>query len=115
MLVSETEWVTCGEAVNGQHAVEKSRALLPDLVILDINMGVLNGLAAVHHILRGSPNTKILVFTIHDSEQTAAEVRKSGAHGYVSKNIAGADLLKAAKDVLRDSVSDALAGFVPAN
>jgi PAS domain S-box-containing protein len=115
MFETESEWVICGEAVNGQDAIDKARGLRPDLVILDINMPVLNGLAAVRQILRCSPNTKILVFTIHDSEQTAAEVKRSGAHGYVSKNNAGADLLKAAKDVLRDHVSDALAGSVPTN
>jgi two-component system invasion response regulator UvrY len=78
-------------------------------VILDINMPVLNGLAAVRQILRGSPESKILVFTIHDSDQTAAEVKEAGAHGYVSKKNAGADLLRVARDLLNDGRSDSAA------
>jgi PAS domain S-box-containing protein len=115
MFETETEWEICGEAVNGQDAVDKSRGLRPDLVILDINMPVLNGLAAVRQILRGSPGTKILVFTIHDSEQTATEVKEAGAHGYLSKKNAGADLLRVAKDLLKDGGSYSFAGAGPTN
>jgi len=105
MLETETEWEICGEAINGQDAVDKARSLRPDLVILDINMPILNGLAAVRQILRNSPETKVLVFTIHDSDQTATEVKEAGAHGYLSKKNAGADLLSAAKDLLKDAIS----------
>ena len=101
LFASSVRAALCGEAVDGSDAIDKARGLRPDLVILDINIPVLNGVAAVRQILRGSPNTKILVFTIHDSEQTAAAVKRSGAHGYVSKNNVGAELMKAAKDFLR--------------
>ena len=70
MLESETDWEVCGEAVDGKDAVDKVVALNPDLVILDINMPVLNGLAAARQILRERPQTKILVFTVHESDQT---------------------------------------------
>jgi PAS domain S-box-containing protein len=109
MFETETEWEICGEAINGQDAVDKARGLRPDLVVLDINMPVLNGLAAVRQILRSSPGTKILVFTIHDSDQTATEVKEAGAHGYVSKKNAGADLLRVARDLLKDGISDSAA------
>ena len=115
MFETETEWEICGEAISGQDAVDKCRKLRPDLVILDINMPVLNGLAAVRQILRTSPGTKILVFTIHDSDQTASEVKEAGAHGYLSKKNAGADLLRVAKDLLKDSVSYSVAGAGPTN
>lgn len=94
------EWEICGEAVNGQEAVEKAQTLNADLVILDINMPVLNGVAAVRRILRSEPNAKILVFTVHDSEQTIREIREAGAHGYVSKSKAGQDLVCAVRAVL---------------
>lgn len=100
MLQSEMDWEVCGEAVNGQDAVDKAIALRPDLVILDINMPVLNGLAAIRQILRGAPDTKILVFTVHDSEQTVKEARAAGAHGCLSKANASENLLKAVKDLL---------------
>jgi PAS domain S-box-containing protein len=109
MLETETEWEICGEAINGQDAVDKARTLRPDLVILDINMPILNGLAAVRQILRNSPETKVLVFTIHDSDQTATEVKEAGAHGYLSKKNAGADLLRAARDLLKDAISYSVA------
>ena len=101
MLQSEMDWEVCGEAINGQDAVDKAIALRPDLVILDINMPVLNGLAAIRQILRGAPETKILIFTVHDSEQTVKEIRAAGAHGYLSKGNASEKLLKAVKDLLQ--------------
>ena len=107
MLETESEWEICGEAVNGQEAVEKASGLRPDLLILDINMPILNGLAAVRQILRNSPETKILVFTVHDSDQTAKEIRGAGAHAYVSKSNASADLLRVVKELLGSAVPPA--------
>ena len=100
MLESETDWEVCGDAVDGKDAVEKVAALNPDLVILDINMPVLNGLAAARQILRDRPRTKILVFTVHESDQTLKEIRASGAHGYLPKSRAGQDLLRMAREIL---------------
>jgi DNA-binding NarL/FixJ family response regulator len=61
----------------------------------------LNGLAAVRQILRNSPETKILVFTVHDSDQTAKEIRAAGAHGYLSKAKGGEDLWRVVKNLLQ--------------
>ncbi|MFZ1205844.1 MAG: response regulator [Candidatus Acidiferrales bacterium] len=105
MLENEAGWEICGEAMNGQDAVDKAVALQPDLVILDINMPVLNGLAAVRQILRGAPKAKILVFTVHDSDQTEKEVRAAGGHAYLSKNNASQDLLRIVRDLLEGSAS----------
>jgi DNA-binding NarL/FixJ family response regulator len=88
--------------VDGQDAVDKTIALNPDLVILDINMPILNGLVAVRQILRNRPRTKILIFTVHDSDQTVKEIRAAGAHAYLSKNDAGGDLLGVVKGLLED-------------
>ncbi|HKT46917.1 MAG TPA: response regulator [Candidatus Acidoferrales bacterium] len=100
MLEGEPCWEVCGEAVDGQEAVEKTLQLNPDLVILDINMPVLNGLAALRRVLQSRPNTKVLVFSVHNSEQMLHESRSAGAHGYVSKARASEDLLRAVKTVL---------------
>jgi len=99
-LKDEAELEIIAEAVDGQDAVDKAIALKPDLVILDINMPTLNGLVAVRQILRSRPRTKILIFTVHDSEQTMKEIRAAGAHGYLSKNDAGDDLLRVVKELL---------------
>jgi len=100
LLGTESEWEICGEAVDGKDAVDKSAALAPDLVILDVNMPVLNGLAAVRQILRLRPQPKVLVFTVHDSDQTMMEVQATGAHGYLSKAKAQQDLIHAVKALL---------------
>ena len=100
MLECEPDWEICGEAVNGQEAVDKAISLSPDLVILDINMPVLNGLAAVRLIKRNRPQTRILIFTVHDSEQTLKEIQSVGANGYLSKGNASEDLLRVVKGLL---------------
>jgi CheY-like chemotaxis protein len=99
-LQPEPDLEICGEAVDGQDAVDKARELHPDLVILDINMPVLNGLVAVRQILRYCPTTKIVIFSVHDSDQTKQEIRAAGAHGFVSKGKDGHDLLRVVRDVL---------------
>lgn len=110
MLEKEKDWQICGEATDGEDAVAKAAALRPDLVILDINMPVLNGLMAVRQILRNRPETKVLVFTVHDSDQTAKEIRAAGAHGYLSKSNASDDLLKVVRNLLESpSLSTAAA------
>lgn len=100
MLEKELDLRVCGEAKNGIEAVEKAIALKPDLVILDVNMPALNGLAVVRQILRSCPETRILVFTVHDSEQTLQESVSAGAHGFLSKGKAGRDLIDAVRSVL---------------
>ena len=109
MLEGQADWEICGEAIDGQEAVEKAKALRPDLVILDMNMPVLNGLAAVRQILRNRPQTKILVFTVHDSDQTVREIQAAGAHAYVSKSHASDDVLNVVKNLLGNKESSSVA------
>jgi len=100
MLQSEPGWKVCGEAIDGKDAVAKAIELNPDLVILDINMPSLNGLAAVRQIVRSRPNTKILVFSVHESDQTVREVLAAGAQGYLSKSKGGQDLVQVVRTIL---------------
>jgi two-component system, NarL family, sensor kinase len=100
MLESEKNWEVCGEAIDGQEVIEKAIALGPDLIILDINMPVLNGVAAVRRILRECPKMRILVFSVHESDQTIREILSSGAHGYLSKAKAGEELVQVVKLLL---------------
>jgi PAS domain S-box-containing protein len=109
ILENEPDWEICGEAFDGQDAVEKATSLRPDLVILDINMPVLNGLAAVRLILRNRPQTKILVFTVHDSDQTVKEIHAAGAHRFLSKSNASDDLLRVVRELLGTTGSVAAA------
>jgi signal transduction histidine kinase/AmiR/NasT family two-component response regulator len=115
MLEKELAWEICGEAVDGQDAVDKATELRPDLVILDINMPVLNGLAAVRQIRRNSPGTKILIFTVHDSDQTVKEIQAAGAHGILSKSNASEDLLRVVKELLASKQASSAAARSAAN
>ena len=99
-LQTEGDLEICGEAVDGQDAVEKAKALQPDLVILDINMPGLNGLVALRQIMRFRPKTKVLVFSVHDSDQTILEANAAGAHGFLSKGKDAQDLLRVIREIL---------------
>jgi DNA-binding NarL/FixJ family response regulator len=92
----------CIEASDGQDAIEKALAHKPDVVVLDINMPVLGGFAAVKEIQRVLPGTPILFFTMHTGEQFVLEARKAGVQGFVAKDRAGEVLVDAVKALLRN-------------
>ena len=100
LLESHDGWKVCGEAADGRDAVEKTKQLKPDIVILDIGMPNLNGLAAARQILQNEPRQRILILTITESEQVVREVLEVGARGFVLKSDAARDLL-AAVDALQ--------------
>lgn len=76
----------CGEAANGLEAVEKTRALRPDLVVMEIWMPVMNGLEAIPEIAKSAPGVKIVVFTVDEIEELRREAFRLGAHAYVGKS-----------------------------
>src|SRR6266567_3027596 len=85
----------CGEAVTGVEAVEKSKRLAPDVVLLDVNMPELTAPDAVRGILQALPKTEVLVLTMDESPQTMRDILKAGARGYVFKSDFDTDLLGA--------------------
>jgi DNA-binding NarL/FixJ family response regulator len=95
LLESQPGWEVAGEAITGRQAVEATKRLLPDLVIMDITMPEMNGLEATRQIRRAVPKTEILILSVHDSEQLVREVLEAGARGYVLKSDAGRDLITA--------------------
>jgi DNA-binding NarL/FixJ family response regulator len=76
----------CGEAVNGLDAIEKTKALLPDLVILNLSMPVMGGLDAIPEIIKSAPGIKIVVFSVDEAEEFKREALRRGAHSYVAKS-----------------------------
>jgi len=102
LVTSHPAWEVCGEANNGREAVEKTAQLKPDIVILDIGMPNLNGLNATRQILQADPQAKILVLTMHDSDQVVREVLEAGARGYLLKSDAGRDLTTAIEALQRN-------------
>jgi DNA-binding NarL/FixJ family response regulator len=95
LLRARPEWEICGEAGDGKQAIEAVQRLKPDVVILDITMPVMSGLQAAPQIAKLSRDCCILIFTMHESERIASDVRAAGAHGYVQKSQAGRDLVLA--------------------
>lgn len=79
-------WQVCGEAVNGQEAIQMTMELKPDLVILDVSMPNIGGLEAAREIIKSSPQTRILVFTMHESKQIREETANIGVHGMAVKS-----------------------------
>jgi DNA-binding NarL/FixJ family response regulator len=95
LVESHPGWEVCGEAMNGREAVEKTKKLSPDVVVMDITMPELNGLEATRQILKTAPRIGVLILTMHESEQLVRAVLEAGAQGYVLKSDAGRDLVTA--------------------
>jgi PAS domain S-box-containing protein len=100
MLESDPDLEVCGEAINGKEALEKTLAEAPDLLILDINMPIMNGLDVLRQVVRHRPKTKVLAFSVHDSKQIVEEILAAGAHGYVSKATGGQHLVHEVRALL---------------
>ena len=82
----------CGDAQNGKEAVEKVIELKPEIVLMDINMPVMNGINAAQEIRRIAPGTKIVFLTVHDTPVFKAGMKLWG-HGFVAKFAAGTELV----------------------
>jgi DNA-binding NarL/FixJ family response regulator len=98
---SRPDWEISGEATNGQDAIEAVKRLHPDLVVLDITMPVMSGLEAAGLISNLDPRPRILMFTMHESDRLATEVRQAKAQGYVLKSQAARNLIRAIEELLR--------------
>ena len=81
--------------------LEQASELRPDIVVLDIGMPVMNGLSAGVHLKKLVPKTRLIFLTASQDIDTAAEAFKLGASGYVLKVAAGAELIKAIREVVR--------------
>ena len=93
-----------GEAESGTEAVEKTRALRPDIVLMDIQMPGLNGIEATKQIKNLAPETAVLALTMYEDDQYFFEMLHAGASGYVPKKAAPDELLTAIRAVGRGEV-----------
>ncbi len=84
-----------GEAENGQKAIELAIALQPDVVLMDVEMPIVDGLTATRLIKQERPATHIIILTIHDDEAVRTKARSAGADDFVDKGAPLAALLQA--------------------
>ena len=104
LLAPHAEFEICGEAGGGREAVDKALALKPDLVILDIAMPDLGGLAAGQLIKQSLPETRIVFLSIHAEKQWIQTAALIGAAGYVTKAESATVLVNAVDRVLQDQI-----------
>ncbi len=100
LLESRSGWEVCAEAADGREAVDKAAKHKPHVAVLDIGMPLLNGVDATRGIRKSSPDTEVLILTMHESEDLVQQVIDAGARGYILKDDADRVLL-AAVDALR--------------
>ena len=95
ILEAQTGWEVVAEAGDGREAIKKALELLPDVVILDIAMPRLNGVEAVQQIVRRAPNIRVLVLSMYVDEAYVNRTVRAGALGYLLKDSADVDLIRA--------------------
>jgi DNA-binding NarL/FixJ family response regulator len=106
-LSKEPGWDICGEAADGPETLEKARALLPDLVLLDINMPVASGLETARRIRQGIPQVKMLILSHEDAAHLLPIALEAGADGCVDKSRIPAELIPAIRKLVGGTVSGA--------
>ena len=111
ILVRELEGVTCGEAGDGSQALDEVQSRRWELVILDITMPGQSGLSTLVELKRLQPKLPVLVLSVHSEDQYGKRVLKAGASGYMNKESAPEELIKAVRKLLAGGryVSSALA------
>jgi DNA-binding NarL/FixJ family response regulator len=85
-------WEVCAEAADGQQALELAFAEKPDIVVLDVSLPILNGIALTRRLRKEMPTVRVLLFTMHDDDETVSSGLAAGARGYVLKSDSGINL-----------------------
>jgi DNA-binding NarL/FixJ family response regulator len=101
LLETQPGWEICGEASSGREAIAKATRMRPEVVIMDITLPDLNGLAATQQIRAAIPEAKIVVLSMHETGQMVHEALRAGAHSYVFKSDLARDLISTLKMVIQ--------------
>src|SRR5438445_6675854 len=98
LLEAEPDIAVVGEAENGRQAVQLAKKLLPDVVVMDIAMPQLNGLEATRQIIREVSATRVIILSSYSDDEYVRQLTEAGAAGYLLKQTAAADLIKAIRE-----------------
>jgi DNA-binding NarL/FixJ family response regulator len=99
LLGVQKDMQVVGEAVDGKDALEKTRELAPDVVLMDVVMPGMNGLEATKHIAKEFEKTKVLMLSQYDDEENVLASTRAGAYGFIPKKSASTDLLSAIRSI----------------
>src|SRR3990172_11525208 len=112
LLEDQEDMEVVGEASDGAQAVDRVRTAKPDVVLMDIHMPVCNGVEATRLIKCECPETKVIALTVSDEDEDLFEAIKSGASGYLLKDLRPEELFDLVRGVLRGEtpISPAVAG-----
>ena len=105
IVANQPDMVVVGEAGDGQEAVRKAGELKPDLILMDIQMPIMDGIEATHRIKKELPATTIVILTVRDDEEKLFEAIKNGAQGYLLKTMQSPALI----DMLRRALAGEVA------
>ena len=95
VLEERPEWQVVAEAGDGRDAVRLAEEFRPDVAVVDVAMPLLNGIEATRQITKRVPQTKVLVLSMHSAEAYVSQSLRAGARGYLLKDSAGSDLIRA--------------------
>ncbi|WP_016998113.1 response regulator transcription factor [Kocuria atrinae] len=99
LILEKSGFHLVGEAADGVEAIERARALSPDVVLMDIRMPRLDGIEATRRIVAQRPATRVLVLTTFDLDEYVYDAVRAGASGFVLKDLRPADLVRAVEIV----------------
>ncbi|NKE69780.1 response regulator transcription factor [Candidatus Manganitrophus noduliformans] len=101
ILKSRSDMDVVGEAINGFEVIEKTKALKPDVILMDISMPQMNGVEATRAVRKISPEIGIIVLTMHDDDATIFELVRTGVHGYLLKDADSSEIVKAIQSIYK--------------
>ena len=103
-IIEFNGWVACGEAADGRAAIEKAKALCPDLIVLDLSMPVMNGLEAAHTLHQIMPRVPLILCSLHANNVLQREATAAGVKMVISKAENMQTLIKKAKELLETTL-----------
>ncbi len=114
LLAEQSDMEVIGEAADGREAVRLVRELTPDLVLMDVSMPELNGIEAVHQIVRNNTRAKVIALSVHSDRRFVSCMLGAGASGYLVKDCAFEELVRAIRVVTAGQtyLSPAVTGMV---